>query len=86
MIGIVAGRVRERFGKPTLIIAMGADGIGKGSGRSIPGFRLGNAIIAAHQAGILAGGGGHDMAAGFTVEASKLVDLQLFLTIVCLQT
>ena len=79
VIGIVAGRVRERFGKPALIIAMGADGVGKGSGRSIPGFRLGNAIIAAHQAGILAGGGGHDMAAGFTVKASKLADLQVFL-------
>lgn len=79
VIGIVAGRVRERFGKPALIIAMGPDGVGKGSGRSIPGFRLGNAIIAAHQAGIVDGGGGHDMAAGFTVKATKLADLQLFL-------
>ena len=51
VIGIVAGRVRERFGKPALVIAMNEDGIGKGSGRSIAGFRLGNAIIAAHQAG-----------------------------------
>ncbi len=79
VIGIVAGRVRERFGKPTLIIAMNDDGIGKGSGRSIAGFRLGSAIIAAHQAGILEGGGGHDMAAGFTVKAEKIVDLQAFL-------
>ena len=79
MIGIVAGRVRERFGKPALIIAMNADGIGKGSGRSIAGFRLGSAIIAAHQAGILDGGGGHDMAAGFTVKAEKVDDLQAFL-------
>ena len=60
VIGIVAGRLRERFGKPALIIAMNENGIGKGSGRSIAGFRLGSAIIAAHQAGILAGGGGHD--------------------------
>ncbi len=79
VIGIVAGRVRERFGKPTLIIAMNEDGIGKGSGRSISGFRLGSAIIAAHQAGILDGGGGHDMAAGFTVKAEKIADLQAFL-------
>ncbi len=79
VIGIVAGRVRERFGKPALIIAMGKDGIGKGSGRSIPGFRLGSAIIAAHQQGILEGGGGHDMAAGFSVDASRLDDLQTFL-------
>ena len=79
VIGIVAGRVRERFGKPALIIAMNKDGIGKGSGRSIAGFRLGSAIIAAHQAGILEGGGGHDMAAGFTVKAEKIHDLQTFL-------
>ena len=79
VVGIVAGRVRERFGKPALIIAMNKDGIGKGSGRSISGFRLGSAIIAAHQAGILEGGGGHDMAAGFTVRAEKISDLQAFL-------
>jgi single-stranded-DNA-specific exonuclease len=79
VIGIVAGRVRERFGKPALVIAMNDDGIGKGSGRSIAGFRLGNAIIAAHQAGILEGGGGHDMAAGFTVRADKIDELQQFL-------
>ena len=79
VIGIVAGRVRERFGKPALIIAMNDDGLGKGSGRSIAGFRLGSAIIAAHQAGILEGGGGHDMAAGFTIKAEKIADLQTFL-------
>ena len=78
VIGIVAGRVRERFGKPALIIAMNEDGIGKGSGRSIAGFRLGSAIIAAHQAGILEGGGGHDMAAGFTVKAEKIPIYRLF--------
>jgi len=79
VIGIVAGRVRERFGKPALVIAISEDGIGKGSGRSIPGVRLGNAIIAAHQAGILEGGGGHDMAAGFSVRADKINHLQAFL-------
>lgn len=80
VIGIVAGRVRERYGKPALIISMGPDGYGKGSGRSIAGFRLGSAIIAAHQAGILEGGGGHDMAAGFTVHIDKIAVLQAFLT------
>ena len=79
VIGIVAGRVRERFGKPALIIAMNDEDLGKGSGRSITGFRLGSAIIAACQAGILEGGGGHDMAAGFTVKAEKISDLQAFL-------
>jgi single-stranded-DNA-specific exonuclease len=79
VIGIVAGRVRERFAKPALVISMGENGVGKGSGRSIPGFRLGNAVIAAHQAGILEGGGGHDMAAGFTVHTSKIPALQEFM-------
>lgn len=79
VIGIVAGRVRERFGKPALIITMNEEGVGKGSGRSIAGFKLGSAIIAACQAGILEGGGGHDMAAGFTVKVEKIADLQSFL-------
>ena len=79
VIGIVAGRLRERFGKPACVIALGADGIGKGSGRSVPGFQLGSAIIAAHQAGILLGGGGHDMAAGFSVDEAQIGALQEFL-------
>ena len=79
VIGIVAGRLRERFGKPACVIALGPDGVGKGSARSIPGFRLGSAIIAAHQAGILLGGGGHDMAAGFSIEERQIDALQAFL-------
>ena len=79
VIGIVAGRVRERFGKPACIIAFDANGVGKGSGRSIPGFRLGSAIIAAHQQGILLGGGGHDMAAGFSIHRDNLPAFQAFL-------
>ncbi len=80
VIGIVAGRLRERFGKPACVIAFDEHGIGKGSGRSIPGFRLGSAIIAAHQQGILLGGGGHDMAAGFSIEQSRLDEFRAFLT------
>ena len=72
VIGIVAGRLREQLGKPACVIALGPDGVGKGSARSIPGFRLGSAIIAAHQAGILLGGGGHDMAAGFSIEERQI--------------
>ena len=79
VIGIVAGRLKERFGKPACVIAMGDNGVGKGSGRSIPGFRLGSAVIAAHQAGILLGGGGHDMAAGFSIDAANLDAFATFL-------
>jgi single-stranded-DNA-specific exonuclease len=78
VIGIVAGRLRERFDLPCCVVSL-ADGIGKGSGRSIPGVGLGPAVIAAHQAGHLVNGGGHEMAAGFTVEAAKLESLREFL-------
>ncbi|MGH6743384.1 MULTISPECIES: single-stranded-DNA-specific exonuclease RecJ [unclassified Novosphingobium] len=81
VIGIVAGRIKEKTGKPTLVIAMDADeaGNGKGSGRSIPGVDLGAAIIAARQAGLLVAGGGHAMAAGLTVAPDKLEALSEWL-------
>lgn len=74
VIGIVAGRIKEKTGKPTLVIALDADdaGNGKGSGRSVSGVDLGAAIIAAREAGLLVAGGGHAMAAGLTVEPGKL--------------
>lgn len=74
VIGIVAGRIKEKTGKPALVIALDADeaGRGKGSGRSIAGVDLGAAIIAAREAGLLVAGGGHAMAAGLTIEPDKL--------------
>lgn len=80
VIGIVASRLKERFDRPTLVIAVDEKGIGKGSGRSVRGIDLGAAVIAARQAGLLINGGGHPMAAGLTVEAAKIVDLGAFLT------
>ena len=75
VIGIVAGRIKEKTGKPALVIALDAeDGMGKGSGRSIAGVDLGAAIIGAAEAGLLVKGGGHAMAAGLTVEESRLAD------------
>ena len=79
VIGIVAGRLREVLGKPACVVSLGADGAGKGSGRSIPGFRLGSAVIAASQAGVIAGGGGHDMAAGFSLDQGHMGDFHDFL-------
>ncbi len=72
VIGIVAGRLKEKFGRPALVIALGHDGIGKGSGRSISGVDLGAAVLAAKDLGLLVAGGGHKMAAGLTVVADKL--------------
>jgi single-stranded-DNA-specific exonuclease RecJ len=81
VIGIVAGRIKEKTGKPTLVIALEADeaGNGKGSGRSIAGVDLGAAIIAAREAGLLVAGGGHAMAAGLTIAAGKLEALSEWL-------
>jgi len=78
VIGIVAARLKDRYERPACVVAL-EGGIGKGSGRSIPGVALGSAVIAARQAGFLINGGGHAMAAGFTVEAGKLDALREFL-------
>ena len=78
VIGIVASRLVDRFNRPACVVGL-ADGVGKGSGRSIPGVDLGSAVIAARQAGLLMNGGGHPMAAGFTVAADKVDDLRQFL-------
>ncbi|TSB02056.1 single-stranded-DNA-specific exonuclease RecJ [Sphingorhabdus contaminans] len=72
VIGIVAGRIKEKTGKPSIVIAVDAEGLGKGSGRSIGGVDLGAAIISAREAGLLVAGGGHAMAAGLTISANKV--------------
>lgn len=79
VIGIVAGRLKEKFNRPSIVIALDDDGIGKGSGRSISGVDLGAAVLAAKDAGLLVAGGGHAMAAGLTVEASRIDALADFL-------
>ena len=72
VIGIVAGRMKEKSGRPAIVIAVDENGVGKGSGRSITGVDLGAAIISAREAGFLEAGGGHAMAAGLTVVADKI--------------
>jgi single-stranded-DNA-specific exonuclease len=72
VIGIVAGRIKEKTGKPAIVIAVDENGVGKGSGRSIAGVDLGAAIISAREAGLLVAGGGHAMAAGLTIDADKI--------------
>ena len=78
VIGIVAGRLKEKFDKPVAVVALN-DGIGKASCRSITGIDFGAEIINAKNRGLLIAGGGHTMAAGFTVTAEKLQELQEFL-------
>ncbi len=79
VIGIVASRLKDRYRRPAIIVAMDGEA-GKGSGRSIPGVDLGAAITAAKQAGLLLAGGGHAMAAGLTVAPDKVVELEAFLS------
>jgi len=80
VIGIVAGRLRERYRKPALVVGIDrAADVGKGSGRSQPGVNLGRAVQAAFDAGLLLAGGGHAMAAGLSVRPSALPELREFL-------
>lgn len=73
VIGIVAGRIKEKTGKPSLVIALDeGTGEGKGSGRSIQGVDLGAAIIRAREEGLIVKGGGHAMAAGLTIAEDRL--------------
>lgn len=82
--GLVAGRLKEKYGRPAVCItyAPGHEGgmEGRGSGRSVPGVNMGAAFIDARNEGLLLKGGGHAMAAGFTVTPEQVGDFSAFLT------
>jgi single-stranded-DNA-specific exonuclease len=78
VVGIVAGRLKERFNRPSCVAGI-VEGVAKGSGRSVPGLDLGAAVLAARKAGLLAVGGGHAMAAGFSLAAQNVADFHAFL-------
>jgi single-stranded-DNA-specific exonuclease len=78
VVGIVAGRLKDRYQRPAIVIGV-ENGIGKGSARSIAGVDVGAAIRAARQQGMLLAGGGHAMAAGLTVGAERIGDLDAYL-------
>ena len=81
VVGIVAGRLRERYRRPAVVIGLDpVAGIGKGSGRSQPGVNLGRAVQAAFDEGLLLAGGGHPMAAGLTVRTEQIPELRAFLS------
>jgi single-stranded-DNA-specific exonuclease len=77
VIGIVAGRLKERYDRPACVIAVDG-GMAKGSGRSVAGIDLGRAVLRARDAGLLANGGGHAMAAGLTVAEPHIPALIAF--------
>jgi single-stranded-DNA-specific exonuclease len=77
VVGIVAGRLAERLGRPAFVMSTD-EATAVGSARSVPGFDLGAAINAAVQTGLLLKGGGHAMAAGFSVAADRAGDFRAF--------
>ncbi len=79
IVGLVASRLKERFQRPAFAFAVGTEGSGTGSGRSIAGVDLGSAVRAAVESGLLVKGGGHAMAAGATIEAVKIAEFERFL-------
>ncbi|WP_374470463.1 single-stranded-DNA-specific exonuclease RecJ [Phenylobacterium sp.] len=80
VIGIAAGRLRERYRKPVIVVGVDrAANVGKGSGRSQPGVNLGRAVQAAFDEGLLLAGGGHAMAAGLSVRPDTIPELRAFL-------
>ena len=77
VVGIVAGKLKERYNVPAFVMSIEEDEV-KGSARSVPGVDLGALIMAAKEKGILTKGGGHMMAAGFSLEEDKLEDFRKF--------
>lgn len=80
--GLVAGRIKERTGKPAACIAYVSDGgeglEGRGSGRSLPGLNMAGLFQAARADGVLIRGGGHAMAGGFTICPTRVVDFKSY--------
>lgn len=79
VIGIVAGRLKDHYHRPTFVLSFDDHGAAKGSGRSVPGIDLGQIVQKAKHKGLLLAGGGHTMAAGLSLERSHLADFTSFL-------
>lgn len=79
IIGIIASRLKEQFHLPTIVISLN-NGIGKASCRSISGVDIGAAVLSAKFTSLIIEGGGHSMAAGFSIKGDKISDLHDFFT------
>jgi single-stranded-DNA-specific exonuclease len=79
VVGLVAARLKERFGRPAFAVALEPGGLGTGSGRSIAGVDLGHVVRRAVSEGLLVKGGGHAMAAGVTLRRDALSAFRAFL-------
>jgi single-stranded-DNA-specific exonuclease len=79
VVGLVAARLKERFGRPAFAIALNPSGVGTGSGRSIPEVDLGQTVRRALNEGLLLKGGGHAMAAGVTLRKADVARFRAYL-------
>jgi single-stranded-DNA-specific exonuclease len=80
VIGIVCSRVKEKFNRPVAVISFDENNIGKASARSIKGVDFGASVVAAKNQDLLIAGGGHAMAAGFSIHKDKLTEFSQFLS------
>lgn len=78
VLGIVAGRLRDCYNCPSIVVSLNRGSIGVGSGRSVPGTDLGKLVQTATKNGLVESGGGHTKAVGFSVKREKLQDLRKF--------
>jgi single-stranded-DNA-specific exonuclease len=79
VVGLVASRLKDKFSRPSFVIALEPGGIGTGSGRSISGVDLGKAVRQAVVDGLLLKGGGHAMAAGVTLRKERLAEFRAYM-------
>ena len=79
IIGIVAGRLKDKYHRPSFVIAVDENGVGKGSARSISGIDIGQLVAGAVDRGLIEAGGGHAMAAGVTLKREQLADFEAYL-------
>lgn len=79
VIGIVAGKLKDKFQKPSFVISFAENGIGKGSARSVGDVHLGQFLQKANLAGIITAGGGHALAGGFSITKDKIPEFQQFI-------
>ena len=79
VIGIIAGRLKDKFQKPSFVISFNSDGIGKGSARSVPGIHLGDFFEKAKLNNVIINGGGHSLAGGFSISKDQIEKFNEFL-------
>lgn len=80
VIGIVAGRLKDKYHRPSFVIAFDEDGMGKGSARSVSSVDIGRLVAGAVDRKLIEAGGGHAMAAGVTLSKAQLAGFEAYLS------